>query len=93
MSQSNEKRVSMIVVPNGDFRHVRSKQGKDWYVQRAGLLAEDGLTEAFEVWHKDQKECLKPGTYRVEDDGAYVTDGRLQVRSRFVGPIPMPTKS
>lgn len=84
MSQSNEKRTSMIVVPNTDFRHVRSKSGKDWYVQRAGLLAEDGLTEAFEVWHQKQEQCLKPGSYRVEDDGAYVADGRLTLRSRFV---------
>lgn len=90
MSQSNEKRTSIVVVPNGDFRHVRSKTGKDWYVQRAGLLADDGLTEAFEIWHPKQEAIMKPGNYRVEDDGAYVNDGRLQVRSRFVGPMAMP---
>lgn len=82
---SNQQRVSIIVVPSTEVRHVRGKQsGKDWYVQRAGLEGGDGLSEPFEIWHAKQEQALKPGRYTIENDGAYVSDKRLSVRPRFV---------
>lgn len=81
---SNQK--SVVIVPEGSqARHVRGKNsGKDWYVQRCGLVDKDGLQSPFEVWHRKQDETLKPGLYNVESDGAYINDERLVMRPKFV---------
>lgn len=82
---SNENSVVIVVVPSENARHVKGKNnGKDWYVQRAGLQAKDGLTEPFEIWHQKQDQILAAGQYTLESGGGYVTDQRLNVRPRFV---------
>lgn len=86
---SNENNVTVIIVPSANARHVRAKtSGKDWYVQRAGLVAKDGLSEPFEIWHAKQEQVLPEGQYTLESGGGYVTDERLNVRPRFVPVAP-----
>lgn len=84
MKASNEIRNATVQVPTATFRHVKAKNGKDWYVQEVGLIAEDGLSDRFEVWHAKQADLLPVGKYFALADGAYVKDGRLNLRTAFV---------